>query len=451
MADTPAPQPGSARLDQLPPHNPDAEIGLLGAVFRDASVLWDAHVRPEDFYVPAHRDLWAAFLDLDKEGNGVDLVTVVDQFSRSGKKVDAVWLARVAESMPSVGRAGEYATMVREAARRREMITRSMELGSLARDLTRPLDDAIRLAQETADAGADPGVCETGQRPDQVCDHFLSYVDRVQEQGGGGIATQFDRLNWLIGGLFPGEIVILAARPGCGKTAMALNLGMYAIVSGCGVGVISLEMPSDALMARLGAASCDVDAQHFRTGKFWTGEVDKLRAFAGKMRSQRFRIYDRPGITPTGIRAQARRWHREMGLDLLIIDYLQLIRPDSRAGSREQEVAEASRTIKELALELNVPVLLLAQLNRDAEKTKKPMLSQLRESGAVEQDADIVLFLSGMRATEDRDVIDVDLDVAKGRSNACGTVQLNFVRRFLRFETPPIDDDNSMTNGGYGE
>lgn len=414
---------------------------MLGAAFRDASVLWDAHVRPEDFYVPAHRDLWEVILELDKAGTQPDLVTVMDQYQRMGKKCDAVWLANVAESVPAASRAAHYAEMVRDCARRRVLIQSGMELSVAARDMTRPVDDVVKLAQDAADKASDPGVDEGGQTPDRVCDGFMQYVERVQEQGGGGIETQFPRLNQLIGGLFPGEINILAARPGCGKTAMALNLGLYAIVCGHGVGVVSLEMPSHSLMARMGSSSCDVDAQHFRTGQFYAGEVERLREFAGKMSKQRFRIYDRTGITPTGIRSQARRWKREMGLDLLIIDYLQLIRPDTRGGTRDQEVAEASRTIKELALELDIPVLLLAQLNREAEKTAKPMLSQLRESGAVEQDADIVMFLSGMKTTDERDVVEVDLDVAKGRSNSCGTCRLHFVRRFLRFETPPMESD----------
>lgn len=421
----------------MPPNNPDAEIGLLGAVFRDNGVLDDVRVSPSDFYRPEHGTVWHAMLELSGAGRPIDLVTVLDQLARMGTPIDATYLCQLAESCPIASRAGDYGAMVSECSTRRRLIAKAQEMGTAARNMTQPLDVSVKLAQEAADESLDPRLDEGGQRPEQICARFDSYLDRIQEQGGGGIATQFRKLDLLTGGLFPGEVNILAARPGCGKTAIALNLGMYALVTGNPTGMISLEMPGYQLMARLSAASCSVDAQRFRTGKFVGDELARIKAFNAKMEKLPFRMYDQPSITPTGIRSQARRWKREIGLKFLIIDYLQLIRPDARGGSREQEVAEASRTIKELALELDVPVLLLAQLNRDAEKTKKPMLSQLRESGAVEQDADIVLFLSGMQATEARDVVDVDLDVAKGRSNACGTVPLQFLRRFLRFENIP--------------
>lgn len=426
----------------MPPHNLQAEQGVLGAVFRSQDVLDSVRLRADDFYEPRHQQVWTAMLEARQQGHACDLVTVLDRLTRSGIDADPSYLTQLADSSALAGRAADYAELVTDCAVRRTLIQRSYEMAHAAQDLAHPLEEAAAMAQGLADAACETRFDESGQAPPQVCAGFLEYLERIQEQVGVGIQTQFEGLNRLTGGFFPGEVTILAARPGCGKTAMALNLGMYSLVQDHPIGIFSLEMPKNALLARLCAAACDVDAQAFRTGQFRGGEIEAMQGFMDKLSQRTWRVYDRTGLTVTEMRSQARRWKREMGVEMLILDYLQLIKPDRRGGSREQEVAEASRSIKEMALELDVPVLLLAQLNREAEKSAKPMLSHLRESGSVEQDADIVLFLSGMSAGVGGDVAQVDLDVAKGRSNSCGGVKLNFLRRFLRFEERMEENGN---------
>ena len=243
-------------------------------------------------------------------------------------------------------------------------------------------------------------------------------------------------INEYIGGYAPGEVAILAGRPGTGKTALALCEAGYFISKGHPGGIFSLEMRSARLALRFFSQRANVDAQRFRDGKF-TGE-DMGKVLEGTdwlaKKDDMLRFWDRPGLTPQELRAQVRKWKREIGIQWIIIDYIQKLRGDRRYSSREQEVADISRGIVEAAGEYDVAVLCLAQLNREADKSKTPLLSQLRESGAIEADADIITFIVPWSALDKGESVEVQIDVAKGRSSKTGSLKAWYRRRYLRFE-----------------
>jgi len=274
-----------------------------------------------------------------------------------------------------------------------------------------------------------------GETPAEFLNDYFGYLEKLGETGGGAISTPWRRLNEIITGFFPGEVAIVAGRPGNGKTALALNLADHAVGNGAKVGLFSLEMGKYLLCNRLFASGANVRARGFRDGRFTDDEWNKLYAYAEYFKNLPFYIYDKPANRPTDIRTACRRWKRESGLDLIIIDYLQLVPPEHRQfRNREQELAEISRSIKETAKELNIPIVLLAQLNRDVEKrtNKKPLMSDLRESGAIEQDADIIIFIEPWTASTDN--VETNLIVAKGRNTGTGTVPIWYRKNYVRFE-----------------
>ena len=253
------------------------------------------------------------------------------------------------------------------------------------------------------------------------------------------ILTPYEQLNFITGGMHSGEMITLAGRPGTGKTALALNCAVSAMFAGNRVGVFSLEMSQRSLAERMCAATMSINAQVFRTRNFSHVDIELIRSFQKHADQMTAKVFDSPRIDPDVMRAECRKWKRSMGLDLVVIDYLQLVQSASsrKESNREREVAEISRAVKQLAIELDIPVLLLAQLNRSVEnrEDKTPRLSDLRESGSIEQDSDMVWFLTPWDTSKaDLPVVDVKLSVAKSRSSSTGSLNLQYVRRFLRFD-----------------
>ncbi|MGE4552787.1 MAG: replicative DNA helicase [Desulfovibrionaceae bacterium] len=434
----------NAVLRRVPPQDLEAERAVLGACMaHGASLVESARelLKPDHFYSPPHRLVYEAALALAAEGQAVDMITMSDRMRILGTLDQAGGVPFIADLCESVVSRNiqRYAKIIIEKARRRALIDIAADLIETAFDPTADLNEFAGRAQGVVDAVLEDRVNVGDQRPSVVADEAVDHLERLASDVDSGaiVKTPFYGLNQLTGGVLPGEVVVVAGRPGTGKTAFALNWVRYACKKGWGCGVFSLEMQTRFLALRM-FAQFGVDAQRFRDGKltkqdwmtvhegaYWLGQQD-----------DRLRFWDRPGLTASEFRAQVRKWRREIDLRLVMVDYLQLLRPDQRGGSREQEVAEVSRTLAETAREHGVGVLCLAQLNRDAEKSSRPLLSHLRESGAVEQDADQILFIVpwDARGTENR--VELEVDVAKGRGNRTGTTKLWFDRSRLLFVNP---------------
>jgi len=327
----------------------------------------------------------------------------------------------------------QAARAVKDASRRRAIVSGCQSAIESAQNYAVTLDEAQQALHDTLRSVADI----KSKSPERVGDLVPGYLEsliQLQKSGGVvGIGTQFADLDRLTGGFCPGEVVILAGRPGTGKTALALNIAYSAARRGVCCGVFSLEMPAQQLLSRIYASSARVDAQRFRNGRFSQDDWQRIHTASDEISRMPLLFSDRSAIKPTQIREKARIWQQDHGLRMMVIDYLQLISPESRGQSREREVADISRAVKTTAVDLGIPILLLAQLNREAEQAARPKLSHLRESGAVEQDADIVLFLRPWKVDTGEEYPVVELDIAKGRSNACGTVKLTYAKRHLLF------------------
>lgn len=421
-----------------PPSVPEAEYGLVASVLRSSEKMDLINLTEDDFHDPALRDIWTAIRSLHNSSKKVDSPAVAVALKEAGSQYGSIEIARVLDHPPTYER--QAAAKVREYSLRRQLMSAAASAATAAAD---PTEEFPRLVDPLA-RFVDRAISEREQESLEIQDVMKSVLDdamhgiRVRP-----IQTPFSQLNHLTGGMFPGELVVLAGRPGTGKTALALNIAVNSMYSGQKVGMFSLEMKAKALVQRIAAATQGLDAQAFRHGKYSQSDVQALKRFAlaigskTKEHGDLFHIHDTTPIDVDFIRAECRKWKRKGSLDLVVIDYLQLIQPFYRREStREREVAEITRAMKSLALEVEVPVLLLSQLNRAVESrnNKKPVLSDLRESGSIEQDADQVWFLSPWNVSEsEKDIISVNLFVEKSRNSATGRVPLEYHRSRLRF------------------
>jgi replicative DNA helicase len=419
-----------------PPCSPEAERGLIGALLTRASVI-DAVaeiVTVDDFHDQTARDCFRAILKLHRNGQPVDLVSTYIELTEMGSAVTSPMLAGMVDAAPVS--AVNVARTVKSMSNRRSIMQAATELFSQAADLTADVmlaaNDAARVVDHVLSGRAGAG-------RQNLRDIVAGMVAKAMTgEKVRTIPTPFHELNLITGGLHSGEMITLAGRPGTGKTALALNVASSAMFAGNTVGIFSLEMSQESLAERLCASTMSINAQAFRTRNFNHGELLLIQEFQNYADTMPAKVFDSPRVDPDTIRAECRKWKRQGGLDLVIIDYLQLIQSAGRKDQgREREVAEISRSIKQLAIELEIPILLLAQLNRSVEtrEDKTPRLSDLRESGSIEQDSDMVWFLSPWHtASAALPVVDVKLTVAKSRSSATGHVNLKYVRRFLRFD-----------------
>lgn len=438
-AQRPSTAPGA--LSAIPPHDVEVEQALLSALIRKPEYLDDVmpYIDAADFYVAAHRTVYEAILTLVNSIGSVDIVSLASALKEQGQ-LDAVggsvFLANIM-SVPGIS-ASHYAQVLRELSRRRSAMDVALRIWEAATDRAQDIEEIAAGTSDMVDHVLANRIDTGCQTPAQVIRDFEDWLDTSMDEMAG-IDLPFEKLQRMTGGFLPGEMIVLAARPSNGKTALMLNLCIYALGQGKKVGIVSLEMRTRALMARLCAMARGIDAQKFRSRQWEPGDREQIADFCQRFRTANVRMWDEPEFSPGRMRAIAKAWRRQMGgLDFLVVDYLQLLGSDHvdkrMTYNREQEVARISKALKRLALAEEVPVLLLAQLNRQAEKDSKPMLSHLRESGSLEQDADFVLFLSFWDPRVAGEHVQVDLDVAKGRSSQTGTQPLTYVRRFLRFE-----------------
>ena len=441
------PVPGPATLQEamvqnVPPQNLDAERAVLGGVLTKPRLLDSlaAELRDVDFYSPAHRAIWQAVVALWRGSKPVDLISVAAALTAAGSLEAAggpVYLADLASGAGIASHATHHAGLVREMAKRRAMLAMAQRMMEIAYDPERDPGDFVEIAATASDQVLKDRIVTTGETPAEYLREYFAYLERLGQNEGDMVPTPYSGLNKLIKGFAPEELIILAARPGEGKTALALNIAGHAAREGYPVGVFSLEMGKFALTSRFFSTGAEVDAQSFRDGKFSEAETSRLYAMAQDFERWPLSFYDQPWCRPSDIWATCRRWKRERGMRLALIDYLQLVTPDERLRNREQEVSGISRSLKCMAKELQIPVVLLAQVNREVEKrtVKKITKADLRESGAIEQDADIILLIQPPEAgAESAEVVKTWLTVDKSRSSRTGRIKVGFDRAFMKFE-----------------
>jgi len=429
------------------PHDPEAERSVLGAALLDPTALLQVldKVRDEDFYLESHRLIWTGIVELHGRGAAVDILTLTNHMREEGQLErvgGATYLASLVDGLPDVANAEHYAAIVRDKAVKRRLIaaaqriltTCSLDHGE-ARDVVEAAQkDVFRIAEDALTGGLVP--------IRELAAHELEVLEKAQETHAAltGIDTGFERLNQLTAGLQRKDLIILAARPSMGKTSLGLNICAHAAIRRqARVAVFSLEMAADQLVRRLLASEARVDQGRLTTGYLGKADWSRLTLAAGSIADARIWIDDSPGITVLELSAKARRLKQEHGLDLVMVDYLQLMSGGERFSSRNEEVSAISRGLKAVAKELDVPMLVLSQLSRQPERRgedHRPRLSDLRESGSIEQDADVVMFIV-RPSVYDRDAENprrAELIIAKQRNGPVGEVELVFQHEYTRFE-----------------
>lgn len=431
-------QTGQPSLQTVPPNSKDLELAVLGAIVASPDVLDEITLTPEDFYSLPHQIIFQHILKLQSKNIAPDLVMLMESLEAT-KEIEKVGgpvaLGKLIEVNAAPSMAVNYAAELKDLSRRRTIIQAGWTLAASGPDRSTPVDELAGQVQQAIDQAMD---CEqrSGQRPEDATRDWIANLEKLEQQSGGCVPVPFAGLEKIITGLFPGEICIVAARPSNGKTALVLNMLEWALIKDVPSAIFSLEMNNSLLINRMAAARMNIDATKFRTGKLDREDWGKIREYESIMNNYPARLWDRPTLKPRQLWAQCRKWKREIGLKMAIVDYLQLMDPDVRGSSREREIAEISRTLKQIAGDLDLSMVLACQLNREADKSKKPLLSHLRESGAVEQDADTVMFITPWDLISDSGVVEINIDVAKGRNSATGRFPLLYHRNRLLFADP---------------
>ncbi len=442
----------NATLERPLPQNLDAERSILGAILLDNHALNAAieNLKPEDFFLEQHRRVFNQMIVLGENQQAIDLVTLTESLHRVGELESsggAPYLAALADGMPRVSNVEHYARIVREKALLRNLIHATHNIQQRALEGEDGADTILDNAESSIFALAEDRV-KAGLIPvkDIVRDNF-ERLEKIFREGKSitGVSTGYTELDKLLSGLQPSELLILAARPSQGKTALALNFAEnISIRAGSPVAFFSLEMSKESLLQRLVASVAQIDAHKFRSGHLSREDWRRMTEALGTISNAPLWIDDAGSTSVLEIGAKARRLKREKGLSLVVVDYLQLITGRGRFSNRQEEVSSISRGLKGLAKELQIPVLVLSQLTRAPEREERgPQLSDLRESGAIEQDADVVMFIyrphwSKMEASpEERD--QAEIQVAKQRNGPTDKVRFVFRSRLTRFEEAAPD------------
>ncbi len=449
-------------VHRLPPQNLEAEQAVLGGILLDHRAIDRAIeiLSAEDFYREAHKKIFRAMLTLNQRGEPVDVVTLSNELAVEGLLEEvggAAYLAELADKVPTAANLAYYARIVREKAVLREIIEVATELAANAYEKrSGEVDEFLDHVEHRIFE-----ISERRVRPQFATMNDLMFtavhtVESLYERRGliTGVPTGFLDLDRLTSGLQPSDLVIVAARPSMGKTAFALNVAVNAAQEGgVGVAIFSLEMSKQQLGLRMLCAEASVDSQQLRTGFLSAQDFPKIVAAADRLSRLPIYIDDTPGLSVLELRAKARRLKREQDakLGLVIVDYLQLMRSHERMDNREQEISSISRSLKALAKELDVPVMALSQLNRqvEARSDRRPVMADLRESGAIEQDADVILFLFRPYVYDkNADEHEAEVIIGKQRNGPVDVVKLTYLPEYTRFENRtemevaiPVDDE----------
>ena len=438
----------SAQLkDRVPPHNPEAEVATLGAILLDPDALGQviSYLRPVDFYRNAHVRVFDAILGLYERGEEIDLITLTQEL-RSRSALDSVggagYVASLTSSVPTSANIEYYARIVRGASVRRRLLKIANEIIAEAYDDSQEsraiLEEAERKIFEITDSQQDSGF----QKARDIVEATVEAIERLYQTKDNytGIPSGFPSLDNMLSGFQNSEFIVIGARPSVGKTALALTMaGNISVHQKIAVGFFTLEMSKQALMQRLLSAEARIGSQTLRTGMLKSSDFKNLTDAAGLIYEAPLWIADTPNMRLLDLRAQARRMVAQHQVRIIFVDYLTLVSAENSESPRHEQIAEISRSLKALARELEVPVVALSQVTRDSEG-KRPNLANIRESGAIEQDADVVMFLHRERVSEQEthqqaQVIETELIVAKQRNGPVGTVKIAFVPRYTKFES----------------
>ncbi|MBR6328251.1 MAG: replicative DNA helicase [Lachnospiraceae bacterium] len=434
-----------ALIKKIMPHSPEAEMSVVGSMLMDVDSISYAteHLDASDFYSESYRLLFTAIRNLSESHRDVDFVTLQDEL-RSMKAPDELcelgYIRDLVNSVPSSANMRHYCKLVSDYALARRLIKAGENISSTAylgdKDIENQLESAEKQIYDVIQRRSDDELTPVSQ----IVMDTLELIRKASQTSGTvtGVPTGFADLDMKTSGLQPSNLVLIAARPAMGKTAFVLNIAEHAAVKNdYKVALFSLEMGKEELMKRFFAMDSLVNSENLRRGDLSESDWEKLVESAGFISNSSLMIYDTPGITVSQLRSRCRKLKIDHGLDLVIIDYLQLMTPGSNTDSRQQQIADISRNLKILARELNVPIIALSQLSRAVEQRTdhRPMLSDLRESGAIEQDADIVMFIYRDEVynenTENKNI--AEIIIAKHRNGSIGTVELIWRPEYTRF------------------
>jgi replicative DNA helicase len=443
-------------LRKVPPQNLEAESSVLGGILleNDAINVVLELLRPEDFYRESHRKVFRAMIELLDRSEPVDLITL-SEFLKGKNELEAVggtsYLASLADYVPTAANISYYARIVREKAILRSLISAATEIATRGYEEQGNVEEFLDTAEKVIFDISEKKIKASFVAVGDMIKDTLKTVEKLYERKEmvTGVPTGYEDLDRLTAGLQPADLIIVAGRPGMGKTAFALNVATNAAYTGVGAAVFSLEMAKEQLVLRMLCSEARVNSSKVRSGYLGERDFPQLAKAAGRLHEAPIYIDDTPAISVLELRAKARRLVRDRSkrIGLIVVDYLQLMRGMGAANNREQEISEISRSLKALAKELNVPVIALSQLNRRVEDRgdRRPVMSDLRESGAIEQDADVIMFIyrdEVYNKSDDSKKRLAEVIVAKQRNGPIDTVHLTFLSEFTRFENYSGRDDD---------
>lgn len=427
---------------KTPPHNDEAEQSVLGGVLIDKEAInvVSEVLLPHHFYNDLNGIIYDAMLKLHDERKPIDLLTLTSQLKKNKTydKIESSYLTNLVDSVPTAANIESYTQLVKECYTKRALIQAGTEIVEMGFEENKEVKEVLDRAEASLFAISQGHIIRGFVPIKQTLAESFDRIDELHRKGEGlrGVSTGFIDLDNILSGMQKSNLLILAARPGLGKTALVLNMAMHIGVNEKkAVGIFSLEMSKEELVDRLIVAQADVDAWRFKTGKLTDPDYVKLSDAMGELGDAPIFIDDTPGLSLAEMRSKARRLHLENNLSLIIVDYLQLVDPGRRYENRVQEVSVVSQALKNLARELNIPVLSASQLSRAVEHRgeKKPQLADLRESGAIEQDADVVMFIYRPDSEITGSLIPTNLLIAKHRNGQTGEISLLFRGDRIRF------------------
>jgi len=437
-----------SELDRLPPHSLEAEEAILGSLLIDPDAIYEvaSFLRPEAFYRSKNRRVYEAIIALSEGGNQLDLLTLADELRRR-EQLEGIggegFLISLINAVPTSVNARSYGRLVEAAALRRRMITAAGTIAELAYNEAENIDIVVDKAERALFTISEERTTRDLVPIKQIASDYYDRVQELQKLDGNdviGVPTGYGDLDRMLGGLNKSDLLILAARPGMGKTSLQIGIALTAALKHSKrIAMFNLEMSGEQLVQRMIAAETKIDSQRLRRGQLHEHEIPIFTEAIGRLSETRIFIDDTPSISPLQLHTKCRRLYAEHGLDLVMIDYLQLMQGSgSHGGNRVQEISEISRSLKGLARELDVPVLAAAQLSRAVEQRqdKHPLLSDLRDSGSIEQDADIVMFIYRDEyynpETTERPGI-AEIQIAKHRNGPTGSIDLYWHAQLASF------------------
>lgn len=433
-------------IERVPPNSIEAERAVLGAILLNNEVL--SHtlelLTPDDFYRTGHALLYKAMIRLEERGEPADVVTVVEEL-RAGNEIDKVggasYIASLTGEVPSVAHARHYAAIIRKLSTLRGLINVANDIASEGYGAGQDVEEFLDRAEKEIFSATSRQLEKSAVSLHDMLRDAFNKIEELhnKKEMVTGVPSGFYELDDLTAGFQGSDLVIVAGRPGMGKTSFVLNIAQHAAVkSNVGIAFFSLEMSREQLVMRLLCSEAMVDAQRLRRGMLRDSDWPKLTRAAGVLSEAPIYIDDTPALTTLEIRAKSRRLYAEHKIGMVVVDYLQLMRASGKYDVREQEISEISRSLKALAKELRIPVVALSQLNRGVESRgdKRPMISDLRESGAIEQDADVVLFIyrDEVYEKETKDKGMAEIIIGKQRQGPLGTAKLAFLGQHTKFE-----------------